>query len=522
LQTNANVGEAGVSRRFLSNTVLNFAGQGFLLLLNIVTAPYIVHHLGAELFGIVALVQTTAGFAGLLNLGIGRALTKYVSELYWKGEVKTINQIFQTAWATCIVSGMVALLLVVGPSETISKIFFRDGPQVNGVAGFAIYVAALGLFSSMLLEAVSALPGALQRFAICNAINVMMGVLRCLGSVGLLAWGYSIRSVLMANLISNLVGVAAFAIVSRNLIPGLSLIPGFNWTAFKRLFRFSLPLILSSLSTLIVTRLDRFILAYFLPLAAVSFYTLPYSLSEKLSMGVTNITSVVFPFTSELHAMNAHEKVQELYLRSTKILNLVMLPLTVMLLAVPGTILQFWLGPEYASQGAVALALLGAAAFLNAASAVPTVTSLGVGRAWMPACFAGAGAVINLVSNFLLIPRYGITGAALGALLPQAIVVPFFVYFVTRSLKFSLWRLVADGFMRPLACAVVQFAILYGLRGYINSRMSLMLVCFVSFAVFGVLAVFVAIENGERSALFGGLSGWDFGRRLASAENATQ
>jgi O-antigen/teichoic acid export membrane protein len=521
LQTSTNVAEGGVSRRFFSNTVLNFAGQGFLLLLNIVTAPYIVHHLGAELFGIVALVQTTAGFAGLLNLGIGRALTKYVSELYWKGEVKTINQLFQTAWATCIVSGLFGLVLVMGPSETIGKIFFRGGPQVEGVVGFAIYVAALGLFSSMLLEAVSALPGALQRFGICNAINVSMGVVRCLGSVGLLACGYSIRSVLIVNLMSNLIGVGAFAIVSRKLIPGLSLVPGFSWPAFKRLFDFSLPLVISSMSVLIVTRLDRFILAYFLPLAAVTFYTLPFSLSEKLSMGVTNITSVVFPFTSELHAMNAHEKVQELYLRSTKALNLVMLPLTVILLVIPGPILQFWLGPEYAAQGAVALALLGAASFLNAASAVPTVTSLGVGRAWMPACFAGAGAVINLASNFLLIPRYGINGAALGALLPQALVVPFFVHVVTRTLKLSLWRLITDGFMRPLACAAVQFAILFSLRGYINSRISLVLVCLASLAVFGVLSIFTAIGNEERSALFGGLSGWDFGRRVATAENAT-
>ena len=511
-----------MSRRFFNNTVLNFAGQGFLLLLNIVTAPYIVHHLGAELFAIVALVQTTAGFAGLLNLGIGRALTKYVSELYWKGEVKAINQLFQTAWATCIASGLLALMLVVGPSATIGRDFFRGGPQVDGVVGFAIYVAALGLFSSMLLEAVSALPGALQRFGICNAITVSMGVLRCVGSVGLLAWGYSIRSVLIVNLVSNLMGVAAFAIVSRKLIPGLSLIPGFSWPAFKRLFNFSLPLVISSLSTLIVTRLDRFILAYFLPLAAVTFYTLPYSLSEKLSMGVTNITSVVFPFTSELHAMNAHERVQELYLRSTKILNLVTLPLMVILVAIPGAILQFWLGPEYAAQGAMALALLGAATFLNAASAVPTVTSLGVGRAWMPACFAGAGAVINLASNFVLIPRFGINGAALGALLPQALVVPLFVYLVTRRLNLSLWQLITEGFVRPLACATVQCAILFSLRGYINSRMGLMLVCFASLAVFGVLSLCLAIGNEERSALFGGLSGWDFGRRVATTDNATE
>ena len=95
----------GVTGRFFTNTILNYVGQGLVMVLTFVTAPYTVHHLGPELFGILALVQLTAGFAGLLNLGIGRALTKYVSELYWKSDFHAINELFQTAWATCVLGG---------------------------------------------------------------------------------------------------------------------------------------------------------------------------------------------------------------------------------------------------------------------------------------------------------------------------------------------------------------------------------------------------------------------------------
>ncbi|MFZ0201935.1 MAG: flippase, partial [Candidatus Sulfotelmatobacter sp.] len=458
-----------VSRRFFSNTLVNYAGQGFILVLTFATAPYTVHHLGPELFGILALVQVTAGFAGLLNLGIGRALTKYVSELYWKRDFGEINRLFQTAWATCMMAGCVGLAALIGPRETIGRLFFRGGPELNGaVVGFAIYVAAFGLFTSMLLEAISALPAALQRFGVCNAVNVLAGTVRCLGPVIVLACGYSVRAVLIVSLGSNLLAVVAFAVVSRRLIPGLSLMPSFNWSAFRKLFTFSLPLLLSALFSLIVVRVDRFILAYYMPLAAVAFYTLPYSISEKASIGVANITSVVFPFTSELHAMGAHDKVHELYLRSTKILMLVTLPITVILVTVPALILRFWLGAEYATQGATALTLLGVATFMNAASAVPTVSSLGVGQAWMPAAFAFASSVINLVANLLLIPRFGINGAALAALLPQALVVPVFVYMVTRMLKFSLWQLLSHGFFRPAVCAAIQCGIILTLRHFVD------------------------------------------------------
>lgn len=495
-------GKGSVNRRFFSNTMVNYAGQGFILVLTFVTAPYTVHHLGPELFGILALAQVTAGFAGLLNLGIGRALTKYVSELFWKGDFQEINRLFQTAWATCMMAGLVGLIILIGPRATISRLFFRGGSEVSGVVGFAIYVAALGLFTSMLLEAVAGLPSALQRFDIFNSVNVVSGTVKCVGPVIVLALGFSIRAVLIVILGSNILAVAAFAIISRNLIPGLSLLPSFSGGAFKKLFSFSLPLLLSALCALIVARVDRFILAYYMPLAAVAFYTLPYTISEKASIGVANITSVVFPFTSELHSMGRHDKVHELYVRSTKILMLVTMPITAILLAVPGPILRYWLGPEYAAQGAVTLALLGGATLLNAMSAVPTVTSLGVGEAWMPAVFAFASSAINLVSNFLLIPRFGINGAALASFLPQALVVPLFLYMVTRMIKVPLWEIFSHGFVRPLLCASAQFTFLFMFRRYVNSLLSLGVLCAVSLCLYGILSLSVAITHEERSAIF--------------------
>jgi len=497
----ASARDGSVSRLFFSNTILNYVGQGLILVLTFATAPYTVHHLGPELFGIVALVQVIAGFAGLLNLGVGRALTKYVSELYWKGEFQAIGQLFQTAWATCLVAGLLGLVVLIAPSELIGGLFFRGGPDVDAVAGFAIYVAAFGLFTAMLLEAISALPIACQRFGIFNAINVIVGAVRCLGPVVVLACGYSIRAVLIAILASNLLALGAFAFASRSFIPGLSFLPSFSAPAFRKLFSFSLPLFLSALFSLIVARADRFILAYYLPLAAVTFYTLPSLISDKASASAANITSVVFPFTSELHSMGAHEKVQELYLRSTKILTLITLPFTIILLTLPGPILQVWLGNEYAEQGAVVLRVLGAATFLSAISGVATVTSLGVGQAWVPAAFAFASSGLTLLSNLVLVPAYGINGAAFAALVPQMLTVPLFVFTITHMLKFSPRELFSHGFLRPLICASVQFAILFYFRRYANNLGTLGILCIVSLCIYGTLSLFWATTQQERSAL---------------------
>jgi O-antigen/teichoic acid export membrane protein len=499
--TNTQNHQSELNQRLFGNIGLNFTAQVSLLLINIATAPYIVHHLGIELFAIVALVQSVSSFSGVITFGIGRALTKYVSELYWKGEIDQVNKYFQTAWTACIVLGFAGIALLGSLSSTVGTLFFHTDAEVNAeLVTFAIYAAAFGLFSSMLLEAISAIPVAVQRFGLRNIVQVIMGSIWCLGSVALLAASYSVRSILILNVLSNLVGVAAFIIASRSIIPGLKILPRFHWASFKKLLSFSLPLMLSAASAMIVVRLDRFLLAYYLPLTAVTFYTLPYSLSEKLSMAVTNVSSVVFPFTSELHAMSAHEKVHELYMRSTKILMLVTLPIAVVLFTIPGPVLQYWLGEEYAAQGATCLRLLSLGAFLNAVSAIPTVTSLGVGRAWMPSAFALTGSGISLLGNILLIPRYGIDGAALGLLASQVVVLPF-VHLVNRSINLSSWIFFSESLMRPFACAFVQSVVLYESSFYINSLASLLVVIFISIIIFGLSSFFGALTHEERVAL---------------------
>lgn len=494
--------EINVNHRFFTNVTLNFAGQGFLLALSFGTAPFIVRHLGAEFFGVVTLVQSVAGFAGLLNLGIGRALAKYASELYWQRDFTQINRLFQTAWASCVVCGLAAATILIVPKQAINIAFFHSNPGINQqLMTFAIYVAAFGLLSSMLFEAISAIPFAAQRFGFRNAINILMGTLASGGSVLLLALGYSVRSVLLINLVSNIVGVVAYVLFSQRLIPGLSLLPKFDLLALKRLFSFSFPLLLSGISALVVNRVDRFILAYYLPLSALAFYALPFSISDKLSWGVGNVVSAVYPLASELHSRDEHDKIHELYFRSTRILVLATLPFTVIVLMIPWSILKYWLGTEYAAQGATALTLLGAAAFMQGLSAVPTITSLGVGRAWIPSLFAFAASAINLTSNLLLIPRYGINGAALAQLLPQAIVVPFFIITVNRLLKVHSWQLVKAALWRPLACAAIEAVFLFECRAYIDGLLSLAIVILLSLTVFGLLALVVGLSRDERLAL---------------------
>ena len=171
-------------------------------------------------------------------------------------------------------------------------------------------------------------------------------------------------------------------------------------------------------------------------------------------------------------------------------------------MTIPDSILRYWLGAEYADNGATALGLIGAATFLNAATGVPTVISLGIGRPWMPSLFAASSSITSLAANLFLIPRYGVNGAAMALLFSEVVGGAPFIYLVNRKIGVTLWRFISEVLMRPTICAGVQLLVLLASRNYIDGLMSLIIVSALSLVLFGLCALLVALTSEERRALF--------------------
>ena len=127
----------------------------------------------------------------------------------------------------------------------------------------------------MAMEPLSAIPLALQRFDIYNRMNILGATLRNLGAVLVVMLGFFVRAVLLVYLIGSLVVLLVYANYACRLIPGLRLRPQLHWADLKQLLGFSVSVMVASVSALVVHRLDRVLVAYFLPIAAVAYYVVP-------------------------------------------------------------------------------------------------------------------------------------------------------------------------------------------------------------------------------------------------------
>src|SRR5689334_17843692 len=82
--------------RLARNTAFNIFGQVVPMLAAIATIPYIVRGLGSDRFGILSIAWLLLGYFGFLDLGLGRAATKFIAESLARKETDKLPELVWT------------------------------------------------------------------------------------------------------------------------------------------------------------------------------------------------------------------------------------------------------------------------------------------------------------------------------------------------------------------------------------------------------------------------------------------
>ena len=105
---------ATVSRaKIRRNVLLNLAGYGLPLAAALVAVPVLLHGLGPDRFGVVALALTLVTVVGVLDLGFGRAMTQAVAARLGRGEESRTGALVGTAAAVTAALGILLAVVAV-------------------------------------------------------------------------------------------------------------------------------------------------------------------------------------------------------------------------------------------------------------------------------------------------------------------------------------------------------------------------------------------------------------------------
>ncbi|MDI6447841.1 lipopolysaccharide biosynthesis protein [Anaerobaca lacustris] len=408
--------------RMAWNVIISWAGQMVFIVAGFIMPRMIDRRLGQETLGIWDFSWSMVAYFGLIQMGVGSSVSRYVAKYRARGEVSLVSSIvssvmfLQSAMALVILvlTGLLAYLL---PS-------FWGERLGDGIGDAQVVVMTLGasLAIQIALAAFTGVITGCHRWDIHNYIKAGWHVVTVVAMIVVLQLGLGIRSLAVASLIGLALADLNRIICAFVLCPGMRV--GFRLvraSMIRSAFGFGVKTLAPRAADLLLNQTSSILIAGFLGPAALALYSRPRSLAQHTHMLVSKLAFVVTPTASAMHSASRRAELRELLISSTRYAACISLPLTIGLAIMGGPLMLLWMGRDYANGTLVALVALGNFAMFTFMPAMSLLTGMNAhGRPGM-VHLAAAVCSVGLVFMALGPLKLGLEGVALAVGLPLTV-----------------------------------------------------------------------------------------------------
>lgn len=422
----------------------------------ILATPFLLRNLGQTEYGAIIFGQAATALLLGLDFGLGVSGIKvYRDEFESTGRVLSVQGELFSAYLVIGTFYGFALFIF---APAIVTLFVSDQSVPTDDAVWFVRLVALCMPFLLIAASLSVLPRALEQFPKLSLVQATYASLVWLGAVAVSWTGGGLIGVQLSIFVLSACLCAVYLFWSKRLVGTLSIRPQLSFPILRRYASFGGYAFVGQASSAITYHADKIIVSHFLGPAGAAMYGAVWNIASKVVTAGALVTSFMFPRVSSLSAQQNVDEIKSLYKRSTRFTLLLIFPLLVPTVAVAPDLLRVWL-PAYSSVDlAVSAQLLIGAYFIAVVSMVPSHFYAGSGNTKLGAYFAMFGAASLILAMMVLVPLFGLLGAAMGVFLAmlQAIV---FAGLVEQRLGFG-WFGVHKAFAwRFLLVMMVQLAI---------------------------------------------------------------
>lgn len=443
--------------------------------LNFLLVPFYTNVLEPGDYGIVAYVYSLLAFVTVIySYGMETAYFKYSSTLEIGSEKENFSTPFLSLLGSSVVFSAIIVILASPVSGAIHLPEAYDRVILYAAGILALDAVAIIPFASLRMEHKAG------RFAAIKFLNILINVV--MNILLLVVFRTGVEGIFISGLVASFL---TLVLLAPTILRHFSI--GFNRDLFRSLLKFGLPIIPSGLAAMAVQVIDRPILRALTNDATVGIYQANYRLGIFMMLIVSMYDYAWRPFYFSV-AKEANAK--EIFARVLTYLVLFMSAIFLALTFYIGDIarLSFFghhlIHPDYWSGLAIVPVVLLGYVFLG----ISTNMSAGIyieKKTQLLPVVTFAGAITNVIVNYLLIPPSGMLGAAWATCLAYFIMAAI-VYVMARRVypvRYELGR---------IAKIAAAGAIVYVLYLMMESRLDLSGWVLLG-AKFALLALFIVL-----------------------------
>lgn len=434
-------------RRVAKNTGMLITGKTVDALIKLITIIFFARYLGASNFGIYSFIFAYLGFFVIItSLGLDRILVREISRDRAKADRFIGNAIIIT-----IILSLVAVILA---CLIISFLHYSFNTKL------LVCVASLTLLFSF-----SSLYGLIFEVNLMMEYPIFVHIVKDLLRLALFLYLIFLKAPLLWFIIVVVINCFPefflFLRLSRKFIrPRFEIDLGL----WKYFFKECWPIALIATFSYIDIRIDQLMLFQMKGAQALGYYSAAVRLPETLIIFPSAFMTSVFPLMSR-YFKTSKQFLTQAYTLSFKYMLMLIIPVAVGTTLLSKPIISLIYGEKFLASVPVLSILIWSTIFVFY-GLIHYEILISVNKQRVYLLFAGIGAVVNVILNLMLIPRYGIVGASIATLISYMLSAGLIIGHllpVTRKYNIAGCQAMA----KPLVASVIMGIYVYYIRSHL-------------------------------------------------------
>ncbi len=432
-------------------------------LISYITRIVMARNLGPSEYGLFYAVFTLIIFLLFFrDLGIGDALSKYIPEFRLQKDYDKIKTGIASVLFIQVIGSLILIIALYLLSDFLAVRYFKD-PR----ASLMLNILLIYIIFSILFIILKSLFKGLQSFFLYSSIEFSKNLIFLILILFFFKINYGIFS-----------PVVAYAMVCPILF--LLYLPSallkFNFFKYKvkefkeistKIISFGAPMFAASIGGNVIGYIDTIILTSLVSLSEVGVYNAVLPTALVLMLIGRSISAVVFPVSSELWFKGDMARLRKGIELVHKYLFIIIIPFALTIISFATPIIDLIFGKEYTS-GVLAFQILIVGVTFYIVGSINNNIISGIGFPKESAKIIIIAAILNTVLNLLIIPLFGIEGAAVTTAISYLVVLILSTKILNTKIKQEFPKII---WLKFLICALIFISISLATKDILSSSL---------------------------------------------------
>lgn len=396
-----------IKRQGTWNSIITYLGVAIGFISLIFVQPNL---LSPSELGLTRVMISFASFlATIFPLGVSNVNVRYFP--FFKDEAKRHHGYFGLMLLFPFIGSLIGAGLILWTKQEVILVYEKESDLFTDYFGYVLPLAIIIAF----LVALNSYLWALFRTVFPSFLSDILNRILFILIIIL----YFFKLISLDEFIKLFVAIYAFQLILLLVYiwvvdrPGLLIDFDFLKSIdLKMLVRYGLLLMLTSFSSVSLKYLDSMMIAKYLPLAFVGIYSIGAFVATIIETPLYSMERIATAKIAQAWSVNNIEEIRKIYYMSSRYMSLIGgLLLVGVTLNISDLLLLL---PEEYHSGATITYIMSISAFINMATGVNYSILFNSSKYIYGVTFIALLLVMTVIGNIVLIPKYGIEGAALG------------------------------------------------------------------------------------------------------------